>query len=81
MGGDCASVTFDAGGRIVAVCVGLSGPRLYMFDPSTLATLASFSLPGRLPSTNPFQDFTGGGYFYLDHQDRVVVATTRATCT
>lgn len=76
VGGDCASVTFDARGRIVAVCVGLSGPRLYMFDPSTLATLASFSLPGRLPSTNPFQDFTGGGYFYLDHQDRVVVATT-----
>jgi hypothetical protein len=74
---DCGSITFDAQGRAVSVCVGLSGPELYMFDPHTLATLATFALPPRqsLP-TNPFQDFTGGGYFYLDAQDRVVTATT-----
>ncbi len=48
-----------------------------MFDPNTLETLATFQLPPRqhLPS-NLFQDFTGGGYFYLDNQDRVVAATT-----
>jgi hypothetical protein len=48
-----------------------------MFDPRTLATLATLSLPPRqdLPS-NIFQDFTGGGYFYLDNQDRVVTSTT-----
>jgi hypothetical protein len=75
--GDCGSITFDRAGRIVSVCVGLSGPRLYMFDPKTLATLATFALPPRqdLP-TNPFQDYTGGGYFYLDNHDRVVTATT-----
>ncbi len=74
---DCGSITFDSRGRIVSVCVGLAGPELYMFDPSTLATLATFDLPPRqsLP-TNPFQDFTGGGYFYLDNGNRVVTATT-----
>ena len=48
-----------------------------MFDPNTLDTLATFTLPPRqsLP-TNLFQDFTGGGYFYLDNHDRVVTSTT-----
>ena len=74
---DCGSITFDRQGRVLSVCVGLSGPELYMFDPNTLDTLATFSLPPRqsVPS-NVFQDFTGGGYFYLDNQDRVVVSTT-----
>ncbi len=74
---DCGSITFDAQGRLVSVCVGLSGPELYMFDPRTLATLATFALPPRqsLPA-NPFQDFTGGGYFFLDNGNRVVTSTT-----
>jgi hypothetical protein len=74
---DCGSITFDRQGRVVSVCVGLGGPQLYMFDPNTLATLATYSLPPRqdVPS-NTFQDFTGGGYFYLDNQDRVVTSTT-----
>ena len=33
-------------------------------------------LPPRAPNPNPFQDFAGGGYFYLDNQDRAVVPTT-----
>ncbi|MFL5829219.1 MAG: hypothetical protein ACJ76X_04820 [Solirubrobacteraceae bacterium] len=74
---DCGSITFDRAGRLISVCVGASGPRLYMFDPATLNTLASFALPPRqdIPS-NIFQDYTGGGYFYLDSHDRVVTATT-----
>jgi hypothetical protein len=76
-GRDCGTITFDHQGRVVAICVGASGPTLYMFDPNTLETLATFQLPPRqhLPG-NIFQDFTGGGYFYLDNQDRVVAATT-----
>jgi hypothetical protein len=74
---DCGTITFDRRGRLVSICIGLSGPQLYMFDPNTLATLATFDLPPRqsVPS-NPFQDYTGGGYFYLDNHDRVVTATT-----
>jgi hypothetical protein len=74
---DCGSITFDRQGHLVSVCVGLAGPELYMFDPQTLATVATFALPPRqsLPA-NPFQDFTGGGYFFLDSRDRVVTSTT-----
>jgi hypothetical protein len=76
---DCGSITFDARGRVVSVCVGLAGPELYMFDPATLATLATFDLPPRqsLPSGgSPFQDFGSGGYFYLNADGQVVTATT-----
>jgi hypothetical protein len=76
---DCGSITFDARGRIVSVCIGLSGPELYLLDPSSLATLAAFDLPPRqsLPAGgSPFQDFGGGGYFYLDGAGRVITATT-----
>jgi acetyltransferase-like isoleucine patch superfamily enzyme len=81
IGRDCGTITFDARGRLVSICVGATGPELYMFDPDTLETLATFNLPPRQPSqllNNPnlFQDFTGGGYFYLDNQDRVVTTTT-----
>ena len=79
-GADCASVTFDRAGRIVSVCVGLDGPRLVMFDPRTLDLLAEFPLPPRQPgAANPFTDFSGGGYFYLDNHDRAVIPTTTAT--
>jgi hypothetical protein len=75
---DCASVTFDSRGRIVVVCVGLQGPRLLMMDAKTLDTLATFSLPPRQPSASAdlFTDFSGGGYFYLDDQDRAIIPTT-----
>jgi hypothetical protein len=75
--GDCASVTFDARGRIVTVCVGLEGPKLFMLDAATLDTLATFPLPARIPGGgNVFNDFAGGGYFYLDERDRAVIPTT-----
>jgi hypothetical protein len=74
---ECASVTFDQAGRIVSVCVGVEGPRLAMFDPATLDLLAVFPLPPRQPGTaNPLNDFSGGGYFYLDNRDRAVIPTT-----
>jgi hypothetical protein len=76
---ECASVTFDRAGRIEAVCVGLDHPRLVLFDPHTLDLLASFDLPPRVVSAsggNPFTDFSGGGYFYLDQLDRAVISTT-----
>ena len=75
--GDCASVTFDSRGRIVTVCVGLEGPKLFLLDAETLATLATFPLPPRVPGGgNVFNDFAGGGYFYLDERDRAVIPTT-----
>ncbi len=76
-GGECASLTFDSSGRIVAICIGLEGPRLVMFDPRTLELLAVMPLPPRSPGGgNPFTNFSGGGYFYLDQRDRAVIPTT-----
>ena len=75
--GVCASVTFDSRGRIVTVCVGIQGPRLVVMDPTTLETLAELALPPRVPgSASIFNDFAGGGYFYLDDRDRAVIPTT-----
>jgi hypothetical protein len=78
---DCGSVTFDGSGRVISICIGATGPELYMFDPVTLATVATFSLPPRTAedvtlNPNLFQDFSGGGYFYLDHAGDVVTGTT-----
>ncbi|HEV7461572.1 MAG TPA: hypothetical protein VGN78_13630, partial [Solirubrobacteraceae bacterium] len=76
--GECASITFDRRGRIVAVCVSVAGPTLAMIDPNTLDVLATYALPPRDPSTlaNLFTSFGGGGYFYLDDRDRAVIPTT-----
>jgi hypothetical protein len=81
----CGSVTFDSRGRIVTVCVGVQGPSgpsggLFILDPQTLDEIAHYELPPRQPGANTpsniFTDFAGGGYFYLDNQDRAVVPTT-----
>jgi len=66
---------------VISICISASGPKLYMFDPHTLATLASFSLPLRTAqdlASNPniFQNLSAGGYFYLDNRDQVVTSTT-----
>jgi hypothetical protein len=74
---ECASLTFDSSGRIVAICIGLEAPRLVMLDPRTLELLAAMPLPPRSVSTgNPFTEFSGGGYFYMDQGDRAVIPTT-----
>lgn len=73
---ECASVTEDSKGRLITVCPSVTGATLRMLDPRTLATLASFTLPGRKKlGSFSFSNFSGGGYFYLDHQDRAVVST------
>ena len=72
---ECASVTFDSRGRIVTVCVSPKGATLRLVDPTTLEELAAYELPDRAPGTFSFSNFSGGGYFYLDHRDRAVVST------
>jgi hypothetical protein len=74
---ECASVTFDSQGRIVTICVGLDRPVLALLDPHTLQTLAAMPLPIRnlQSGSNPFTDFSGGGYFYLDNNDHAVLST------
>jgi hypothetical protein len=74
---ECGSITFDSQGRIVTICVGLDRPVLALLDPQTIVPLATMPLPLRnlQSGANPFTDFSGGGYFYLDHLDRAVLPT------
>jgi hypothetical protein len=74
---ECGSVMFDSQGRIVTICVGLDRPVLALLHPHTLAVQATMPLPVRnlQSGNNPFNDFSGGGYFYLDHQDHAVLGT------
>ncbi|HEX2358688.1 MAG TPA: hypothetical protein VHH72_02595 [Solirubrobacterales bacterium] len=74
---ECGSVTFDSQGRIVTVCVGLDRPVLALLHPTSLTVLAALDLPPRntQSGSNPLTDFSGGGYFYLDHRDHAIVAT------
>ena len=72
---ECASLTFDRRGRLETVCVGATTPALKLFDPTTLKQLASYRLPNRRLGLDVFSDFSGGGYFYLDHRDRAVIPT------
>jgi hypothetical protein len=70
----CGSLAFDRRGRIVSVCPSAgAAPQARIIDPATLRILASFDLPQApdAPGTKTFQNFTGGGYFFLDPRDRI----------
>lgn len=77
---ECATMSFDSAGRIVALCGGAEGSRMMLLDPDTLDVLAAHPLPPRRPSTEatPLEDLCGGAYFYLDNRDRAIVETTDA---
>src|SRR4051794_33335792 len=75
IGRDCISLTFDSKGRIETTCTNLAGPILYLMDPVTLDTLATYTLPYVPPAGNPATNTTGGAYFFLNKQNRAVVAT------
>ena len=75
----CGSLAFDSRGRIVSVCPSLQvvPPQARIIDPDTLETIASYTLPNAQdpPGTKTYQNFSGGGYFFLDKRDRIWVAT------
>ena len=74
----CGSLAFDKAGRIVSVCPStVAAPQARIFDPRTLQVLATYDMPDapNPPGTLPFQNFTGGGYFFLDNKDRIWSAT------
>ncbi|HET9104290.1 MAG TPA: hypothetical protein VFN55_13130 [Solirubrobacteraceae bacterium] len=75
----CGSLTFDRGGRIVTVCPStVSPPALRVIDPHSLRVIGQYTMPAGLPApkgTPAFQNFTGGGYLFLDERDRIWTAT------
>ena len=74
----CGSLAFDSQGRIVSVCPSIPlPPQARIIDPNTLEPISTFDLPTapNPPGTKEYQNFTGGGYFFLDDEDRIWVAT------
>jgi len=74
----CGSMAFDSRGRIVTVCPStVAPPQARIIDADTLATVDSYDLPNapNPPDTKPYQNFTGGGYFFLGERDRLWVPT------
>ena len=74
----CGSLTFHSRGYIVSVCPSLvAPPQLRVIDPVTLEVLAAYDMPNAPdpPGTKAYQNFAGGGYFFLDGRDRVWSAT------
>ncbi|MEU5878367.1 hypothetical protein [Spirillospora sp. NPDC047279] len=82
--GLCSTVTFaKRTGLIVAQCTKGQTFTLRLIDPKTLQDLATYELPQR-PSTiqaifsldldKVLTDTSGGAYYYLDPQDRAVLA-------
>ena len=76
--GICSAITFDSRGRIVTVCpAAVFPPQARIIDPDSLEVIDTYDLPNApdLPGTVQYQNFAGGGYFYLDNRDRIWVAT------
>lgn len=75
---ECATLAFDRAGRLIGLCGAVTGPQLKRIDPVSLKVLDTHRLPGRVlrAGVSPLEDLCGGSYFYLDAEDRAVVATT-----
>lgn len=74
----CGSLAFDSQGRIITVCPSIPfPPQVRIIDPDTLAPIDTYDLPNAPspPGTREYQNFAGGGYFFLDEQERIWVAT------
>lgn len=75
---ECATLAFDSHERVIALCGDLQGPVLHVLDRESMRPLATRRLPDRpdVPGKKPWENLCAGAYFYLDPEDRVVVATT-----
>jgi outer membrane protein assembly factor BamB len=76
--GVCGSLAFHSRGYLVSVCPTAAAPQARVIDPVTLDILASYDLPFApdAPGGPPvYQNFAGGGYFFLDRHDRIWSAT------
>jgi hypothetical protein len=82
----CSTFTFRSDGLMVAMCGGIAGFRLTLIDPDTLDALATYDLGMRSSAlkslvtrdlSHTFSDSSGGAYFVLDAENRVVVGDPR----
>jgi hypothetical protein len=85
-GGECACVTFDSKGNIVAVCATFKEFSLLLMCPETLEPMARLNLPPRASNKSLnlrkiMTDTSGGAYFFLDAKDRAVLVDAKQDLT
>ena len=81
-GGQCATLTFSSDGKLIVLCARLTGFRLNLLTPRSLELLAEYALPMRSSTyeavlhrdKSKVMEDSSGAYFYLDNQQRVVIA-------
>ncbi len=76
--GVCSTIAFDSRGRIVTVCVStIAPPQARIVDPYTLEVIDTYDLPNAAPvgNTPAYQNFSAGGYFYLNNRNQLVIPT------
>jgi len=74
----CGSLAFHSRGFLVSVCPSIAAPpQARVIDPETLEILAGYDMPAAPdpPGTRQYQNFAGGGYFFVDRRDRVWSST------
>ena len=74
----CGSLAFDTHKHIVSVCPStIAPPQARIIDPKTLEPIDSYTLPTAPdpPGTKAYQNFSGGGYLFLDEKDRIWAPT------
>ena len=83
-GGQCATLTIAENQNLVVLCASMIGFRIHLIEHRSLKLLAEYKLPMR-PSyydalihrdKSYIMKDTSGSYFYLDDQDRIVMATS-----
>jgi hypothetical protein len=70
--GSCVAATWDTKGHMIQTCVTPFGVTLVARDPDTLNILARKKITRWLPIG---QKFSGGVYFHLDHEGKVLLAS------
>ncbi len=70
--GSCVAQSLDSKGRLLGTCVSPFGVTLVARDPDSLEILARQVITRWLPIG---EKFSGGVYFHLDHEDRILLAS------
>jgi len=81
-GGECAVQVATKAGKLITLCGNIFNMELLLLDPATLKLLAREVLPGRSSTIraalaldpDKIMNDTSGAYFFLDAQDRIIVA-------
>jgi hypothetical protein len=82
----CPTFVYDSKGRVIAVGLSRRQSELLLINPYTLEVISKHRIPPRplcqsvvtfiTDADAIFRDTSGGAYFFVDHEDRIIVPTS-----